>query len=344
MKVLIATTMTPFIWDEAKELALNLQKNLITSGHKAEILRIPFQWQPAIKIPQQMLMVRAFELSNVDRVIALNFPAYLIRHPKKTLWIVHQFRQAYDLFDLGQSNLLTEEKGYALRQLIKQADEQSLQESRRVFTISNLTHHRLEHYNDFNAKVLSPPINDPELFFPSQPKGYIFAGGRINSMKRQHLLIEAMALTSKSLKLVVTGHPDTKADGELLYKLVEKLDLKDRVHLDLRFLPRTEYANYVNHANAIAYIPFDDELGYVAMEAAAAGKPIMTATDSGGILALARDNQTGWVSDPNPASLAKSISVVGMNNQKDSALGMAARESWLDMGVNWPNTVRTLLS
>lgn len=43
-----------------------------------------FQWEPALRIPSQMLMVRALELSNVDRVIALKFPAYLIRHLHKT--------------------------------------------------------------------------------------------------------------------------------------------------------------------------------------------------------------------------------------------------------------------
>ncbi len=105
MKVLIVNNMVPFVWGGAEELAAHLQKNLVIAGHEAEILRIPFQWEPAARIPSQMLMVRAFELWNVDHVIALKFPAYLIRHPKKTLWLLHQYRQAYDLYDTGQTNL-----------------------------------------------------------------------------------------------------------------------------------------------------------------------------------------------------------------------------------------------
>ena len=94
MKVLIVNNMAPFLWGGAEELADNLKKNLILSGHEAEILRIPFRWEPASGIPSQMAMVHNLELTNVDHVIALKFPAYLIRHPRKTLWLLHQYRQA----------------------------------------------------------------------------------------------------------------------------------------------------------------------------------------------------------------------------------------------------------
>lgn len=67
MKVLVVNNMAPFVWGGAEELATHLQKNLIIAGHEAEILRIPFQWEPATRIPSQMLMVRAFEVWNVDR-------------------------------------------------------------------------------------------------------------------------------------------------------------------------------------------------------------------------------------------------------------------------------------
>lgn len=105
MKILLVNNMAPFVWGGAEELVVNLQKQLVLAGHEAEIIRIPFQWEPAERIPSQMLMVRSMELYNVDRVIAFKFPAYLIRHPHKTLWLVHQYRQAYDLYDAGQSNL-----------------------------------------------------------------------------------------------------------------------------------------------------------------------------------------------------------------------------------------------
>lgn len=90
MKVLVVNNTAPFVWEGAEELATHLQESLIASGHEAEVLRIPFRWEPTSRIPSQMLMVRALEMYNVDRVIALKFPAYLIRHPHKTPRLLHQ--------------------------------------------------------------------------------------------------------------------------------------------------------------------------------------------------------------------------------------------------------------
>lgn len=344
MKVLIVNNMAPFIWGGAEELASNLQKNLVIAGHDAEILRIPFQWEPAERIPSQMLMVRAFELWNVDHVIALKFPAYLIRHPKKTIWLLHQYRQAYDLFDAGQSNLPHGAAGLELQSLIRNADQESFAESKNIFTNSEITRQRLLKYNGFDAKVLLPPVNDPELFSGGEPDGYIFAGGRINDMKRQHLLLDALAQADKRVKLLIAGPPDNQDDEERLRAAVERFGLSDRVRLDLRFLPRPTYAGYINRAAAVAYLPYDeDSLGYVAMEAATAAKALITTTDSGGILGLVKHEDTGWVTHPSADELARAMEEVFKNASRTKMYGRSARELWEGMKINWPDTVETLL-
>ena len=80
-------------------------RNLRRYGHDAELLRIPFRWDPAERLYDEMLACRMMRLYNVDRVIGLKFPAYLIPHPHKTLWLIHQYRQAYDLAHSPMSNL-----------------------------------------------------------------------------------------------------------------------------------------------------------------------------------------------------------------------------------------------
>lgn len=345
MKVLVVNNMAPFVWGGAEELAVNLKLNLEKAGHEAEVLRIPFQWEPAAGIPSQMMLVRALELWNVDRVIALKFPAYLIRHPHKTFWLLHQYRQAYDLYDAAQTNIPQGVTGDELRQLIKRADDQAFTEGRRIFTNSEVTRERLRKYNGFDAQVLLPPINDPERFGHGRYGDYIFAGGRINDMKRQYLLLEALSLMPAHLKLVIAGPADTPSDGEKLRATVERLKLQDRVRLDIRFLPRDVYADYLNGARAVAYLPFDeDSLGYVAMEGAMARKALITTDDSGGVLGLVRHEQTGWVAQPNAASLAKVMALAGQNTDLCEIYGQRARSLWDGLGIDWPNTVRTLLS
>ena len=345
MKVLVVNNMAPFVRGGAEALADNLGENLIAAGHEAEVLRIPFQWEPATRVVSQMLMVRALELRNVDRVIALKFPAYLIRHADKTVWLLHQYRQAYDLHDAGQSNLPAREEGEELRRVIRSGDDESFRESRRIFANSDVTRDRLASHSGFSAEVLRPPLNDPGLFTGGASKGYVFAGGRINAMKRQHLILEALALAPRTVRIVVGGPPDTPDDAARLRRLVETLGLEDRVKLDLRFMSRGEVADYVNEATAVACLPYDeDSFSYVAMEAAAAGKAIISTRDSGGVLGLVRHLETGWVADPEPASLAEGLERVAADTALTRELGQEARRLWMAMGITWPRTVERLLA
>lgn len=344
MKVLIVNNMSPFVWGGAEELAANLQAKLVEFGHESEILRVPFRHNPVEGLPSQMLSTRAFELQNVDHVIALKFPAYLIRHPRKVLWLLHQYRQAYDLFELNQTNIPHNEYGESVRNIIKNADNESFKESRKIFTNSEVTKKRLKYFNGFDSEVLLPPLNNPELFSGGKSEGYIFAGGRINSMKRQHLLIEAMRYLPESVKLVVAGPPDSAKDEQLLFKLIERYGLSDRVKLDLRFLPRDELASYVNGSLACAYIPLDeDSLGYVSMEAATAGKAVITARDSGGILGLVQDGETGWIAEPEPKAIAETIASAYKEPRHTCMMGEATRKLWNSFGANWENTIDRLL-
>jgi hypothetical protein len=106
MKVLVINNAAPFVRGGAEELADHLVLRLnATKGVEAELVRIPFRWVPAERIVDEIFLNRNLRLYNIDRVIALKFPAYLIPYPEKTIWLLHQFRQAYDLYESGQSHL-----------------------------------------------------------------------------------------------------------------------------------------------------------------------------------------------------------------------------------------------
>lgn len=344
MKVLIVNNMAPFIWGGAEELAANLQRNLIIAGHDAEIMRIPAQWEPASRIVSQMLLTRTMEIFNTDHVIALKFPAYLVRHHRKSLWLLHQYRQAYDLYDAGQTNLSADQAGADIRKAIINADNESFAESRHIYTNSEVTRQRLFKYNGFDSQVLLPPVNDPEVFTGGEFDDYIFAGGRVNSMKRQHLLLQALAKADKRVKLIIAGPPESAVDTQRLNSIIKQFGLQDRVKLDLGFLPRATYVDYVNRALAVAYIPFDeDSLGYVAMEAATARKALITTTDSGGILGLVINGESGWRAEPTVDSLAEAMSAAYESKTRTKQYGEGAQALWNTLGITWPETIEALL-
>ncbi len=338
--------MAPFVRGGAEELAYHLSAHLNAApGVRAEILRVPFSWEPFERLANEIFLNRMLQLPNVDRVIALKFPAYLIPHDLKILWLLHQYRQAYDLKARGESNIPETPRGEKILELIHRADAQAFSTCRRIFTISSVTQERLKRYNGFDSEVLMTPLNNPEMFVDRGDNGYIFAGGRINSTKRQHLLVEAMALSNYAAKLIVAGPPDTPGDANRLRDTVQRLQLENRVVLDFGFHPVEKIADYVTHARACAYLPVDeDAVGYVTIEAVSASKPVITLSDSGGLLQLIRDRETGYVVEPDARAVADAMDFVWSDPFHAKQMGKAALHLWESLNVTWPITVEKLLS
>jgi glycosyltransferase involved in cell wall biosynthesis len=344
MKVLVLTTRVPFVHGGAEELRDHLVRNLNLQGLQAEAMSIPFTWNPAESLLDEMAIARCLEVVNADRVIALKFPAYLVPHHNKVLWVLHQYRQAYDLYDAGQSNIPATERGDAIRGMIKRADNQAFAESRALFTLSPTGRDRLRRYNGVEAQILPQPLNDPELFTGGPADGYIFAGGRVGHAKRQHLLVRALK-HAPGVRLVIAGPPDSAAEADELRRLASDLGVESRLTLDLRFLARSELAALVNNASATAYIPFDeDSMAYVTMEALQASKPLITTNDAGGVLEIVKHERNGLVVDPSPEAIGQAFRTLMNNQGKARAMGIAGRQIMDDRKLTWPATIARLLS
>lgn len=344
MKVLIVNTSAPFVWGGAEELVLNLVKNLKARDIDAEFLRLPFRWEPSSGIPAEIARFRAMRLGKVDRVIAMKFPAYFIPCEDKTTWLIHQYRQAYDMWGSPYCNIPHDEAGFRLRSVIRRADDEHFRSAGKIFTISAEVTRRLEHYNGVESEPLRAPLNDPEIFTGGASSGYILAAGRINRAKRQLLLVDAMQYLPPSARLVIAGPPESEADELEIRERVEKLELGSRVSLDMRFLSRRELADYVNNATAVAYLPFEeDSYGYVTMEAFEAAKPVITCSDAGELLEIVRDHRTGFVTAPDPQELAGAMARLLYFKDLAREMGEHAREVWRAAGVTWEANIGKLL-
>lgn len=345
MKIMIVNNMVPYIHGGAEELANYLVMHLKHLGHDVRLCRIPFRYDPPEQILDEMVACKFMRIAEVDLVIAMKFPAYLIPHPNKVLWLVHQYRQAYDMWESGDSNIPASLAGQELRNCIVQADSECFRSTNRLCTISPITQKRLKKFNGFDSELLRTPINGPEDFKQGEYGDYVFCGGRINSTKRQHLLVEAMLHSRSSAKLVIAGPADTQADSVRLAKLVEKNGLSDRVRLDIGFHSRQKVSALVSNSLAAAYLPIDeDSLGYVSMEANQAGKAVLTSTDSGGLLDLVSDEESGWVREPTAKQIGRTIDTIFENRNRTIEMGVAARERWLKMGITWERTVERLVA
>ena len=344
MKVIVANTMAPFVWGGAEELAHNLIINLRELGHEAELYRMPFAWDPFDQIPTEMVRFRALPLPKSDLVISMKFPVYLLEAENHITWLIHQFRQAYDLWDSPYCNIPDNPTGRAVREMIITHDTAALAARKHLFTISEEVSSRLEKSNGIKAEPLRAPLNDPGLFTGGPSEGYILAPGRINATKRQSLLVQAMLHADREVRLIVAGPPETEADGKTLRELVERHGLESRVKLELGFHSRETIADFVNSARAIAYVPFqEDSYGYVTMEAFEAAKPVITVTDAGELLELVIDQQTGFVVEPEPLQLGRALSAYCNNDKLAREHGASGQKLWRSKNITWPENIFRLM-
>lgn len=343
MKIAILNTFAPFIYGGAEYLADCLYQKLKIQGYSVNIIRIPFSWDPSQKIVESMLSAKLLHLANTSKVIALKFPAYLVPHENKVLWLSHQFRQAYDLWGTTYQGIPNSVAGQQIRQMIINQDNTLFTQTKKIFTTSDIVTHRLKKYNNIDAEPLYPPLLEPEKFYCDQFDNYLFYPSRINHGKRQHLATLAMHYTKTPIKLVIAGHPNHPKDLELLQETIEKYGLHDKVILLASRIAEQKKIDLMANCLGCVFIPFDEDYGYVTLEAFSAKKTVITCQDSGGVLSFVKQNETGLIAKPDPQELAHYFDHLYQNKHKARQLGEAGYERLKEMNLNWNYILRKLL-
>ena len=128
MNILICTAQVPFVSGGAELHVANLKRALIEAGHEADVVALPFKWYPPREIIRSALAWRMLDVTEangkpVDMVIGMKFPAYLVEHPRKVLWVIHQYRSAYDMAGTDYDDLHSYADGAATKMFVKHVDE-----------------------------------------------------------------------------------------------------------------------------------------------------------------------------------------------------------------------------
>jgi glycosyltransferase involved in cell wall biosynthesis len=348
MRVLIATAQVPFMRGGAEILAEGLRSALIAHGHEAELVAFPFKWYPPESIVPQMLACRLMDLIESDGVksdllIGLKFPAYLIPHPRKVLWLLHQHRPAYDLWDHALGDLADHSRGKEVRGAIWQADRQAFDEASKIFTISRNVSRRLKDYCAVDSTPLYHPPLGAELFSTAEAKDYIFYPSRFAAAKRQLLVLEALAHARNPVRIRFASSASNLPYTEEMKKTIQRLGLERRVEL-LGDITEDEKRRQYAHALAVVYPPMDEDYGYVTLEAMLASKPVITCSDSGGPLEFIQHQETGLVAEPSPESLAAALDEVWGDRRKAKRIGESGRERLMSMSMTWSNVIERLLA
>ncbi len=348
MRIAVLHPQTAFSRGGAETHTEALVRALKVAGHEAELVSIAGKWYPAWELAHQMAVWRSFDITEsnglkVDAVIALKFPAYLVQHERKIVWLIHQHRSAYELWDHPRfADLSLQEDGPAVRDMVRQADRVALGEAKRIFTNSHNVQDRLWGSMRLPSDVLYHP-SPPTLALLGEEPGpygdYVFVPGRLEALKRQHLVIEAMRHTKSDVRLVLVG---SGPDEQALRDQVRAAGLGSKVSFEIAVSDERLHQLYLG-ALAVPYGPFDEDYGYVTLEGFAAHRPVVTTTDAGGPLEFVTEGETGLVTQPDPQAIAEAFDRLYADRALAARLGAAGNAVVRERVPAWPDVVARLL-
>lgn len=339
MRLLVTASVAPFFRGGAEHHVAGTVRALRSAGHEVELVRFPFTFEPPDSIERLMTFVRDLDFSapngmRIDRVISMQFPGYGVRHPDHVVWLMHQHRAVYELYP--ERNVPA---GLAhLREAVRAFDAEALGRATKRFANSANVAARLHRFNGLEAEVLHHPPPFVDRYYRADAEPYVFYPARLERLKRQDLLIEAARLMKSPLLVLLAGEG---GQTDHYRALVERLGVQDRVRF-LGHIAEAEKVAFYARAFAVFNGPFDEDYGYVTLEAMLASKPVLTCTDSGGPLELVQDGETGWVVPPEPAAVAEALDRACAAPDHTRQLGRAGRERYLALGIDWAKVVEAL--
>jgi glycosyltransferase involved in cell wall biosynthesis len=301
VRIAVCRPQEPFKHGGAEIFADTLAAELRARDHEVELVTVPFQTWPNERLITGGMTWRLLDLSPggpnpADLVIATRFPSYLIEHPNKVVWLVHQLRQAYELDGTDRGQFSDSVLDRSFRDRIAEMDKQALGRAGKLFATSANVAGRLRASTGLTADVLPHPPQELDYRCDGY-EPFVLSVGRLDSWKRVDLLLEAAALVP-GLDVVVAG---SGPERERLEQLAAGR---------ARFVGRVsanELARLYATCRAVYYGPFDEDFGMVPLEAFRAAKPVITTTDAGGPLDFVAAGETGWVVEPQPEPVAGAL-------------------------------------
>ncbi len=341
-RVVVCEARVPFVEGGAEVHVRELVRQLQRRGYQTELISLPFKWYPKEEILAHAAAWRLIDLSEsngqpIDLAIGSKFPSYFVRHPHKVTWLIHQYRAAYDLCGTPYSDFEHVELDLGLRQRLIDLDRQTLGECRRLFSNARNTATRLRTFNGLTAEPLYHPPRLAERLRSGPYESYVLSVGRLESVKRVDLAVEAMAQVDQPVRLVVVGDGTQRADIE---QRAEALGVADRVDF-LGTIDDERLVELYARALAVVFAPYDEDYGYVTLESFLAHKPVVTAKDAGGVLEFVVDGVNGAICEPEPAAVASAINGLAADRTRAASLGDAGFER--ARTISWDGVIEKLV-
>ena len=323
-RILICTSQVPFVRGGAELLVEGLRDALRQRGHSVDIVSLPYSWQPHEQLGKAALAWRLLDLKSVDgqpvdQLICTKFPSYAAAHPNKVVWLVHQHRQAYDWYGTPLSDFANTTEDRDVRSMLLRLDRRMLGEAQQRYAISQNVAERLKRFNGLESQVLYPPSRYADTLHAGPYGDYLLSDARLDAAKRIDLLLHALAAMRTPMRCVLVS---TGPERSRLERLSTELGLGSRAEFR-GFVSDAELIALYAGARAVYYAPYDEDYGFTTVQAMAAARPVVTATDAGAVLEFVQHERNGLIAPAEAHALAAQLDRLAEDAALAARLGAA---------------------
>lgn len=265
MRVAVLERQVPFAGD-GDGVAAELCRALREHGHEVELIRLPFPQELSERVVEQMLAVRLVNLDNVDRAVALRFPAYLLPHEDRVVWLARRAAR----------------RAGALGECVLGAERACLAEAARVHAASALLARGLARETGLQASVLYAPLREEQAYRCERYGDRLLLNAATGVTAGVAVALAALAGAPSARLTVACG----AQDAARLRALARELDVAERVEAAAEPL-----VELLARARAVVCVERDSELA--ARQAFRSRKGVLALADCGCADELVRDSVNG---------------------------------------------------
>lgn len=229
-----------------------------------------------------------------------------LNHPN--LWYcyspVRPFYDLYDVFLQRQRNFFSRQAFRLWVYSMRWYDRRSIRDIDRIIAISQITKERIEHFLQYKADVIYPPVDTSRFRF-KESGDFWLSVNRLYPEKRIELQIESFRRMPDQ-KLVIAGG-FSKGDHAEGYTKRLLRNLPDNVRI-LGEIEEKELVDLYACCRGLICTALNEDFGLTPLEAMASGKPVVAVNEGGFCETVTRD--TGRLVYPNPPSIIEAVQEV----------------------------------
>ncbi|MEZ6071967.1 MAG: glycosyltransferase [Pirellulales bacterium] len=167
--------------------------------------------------------------------------------------------------------------------------------------------------------VVYPGVNDQDFIYQPPDENIFLTVGQLWPHKRMKLIIEAIRHVEGAQLYIVGNGPEKQR----LQRMTQGLGLSDRVFF-LHGLTNLEVQILFSRALAVVFTPMKEPFGIVALEAMAAGKPLIAVEEGGFTEAV--DESCAMLVPAEPERIADAMRQLRDDKERARRMGLSGRQ------------------